>query len=180
MEQQQVINRFFSVGETSIKGVLEALAKMTKLEGRDLVRALWQKARPMEGEQKLYRFMSEKSMKDSVTLPESFNTPANLEELKKYLAKKHVPFAYNQNGDKTELFFQVKNERIIRSALADMLEDIQNPDHELWECLNKKSPKTAADRVKEARAERNTQGQKQTHKEAARPKKPMRPTMKGR
>lgn len=176
MEQQRVMNRFFSVGETSIKGVLEALAKLTRLEGRDLVRALWQKARPMEGEQKLYRFMGNQSMKDSVTLPESFNTPANLEELKKYLAKKKVPFAYEKKVDRTELFFQVRNERVIRSALADMLEDIQNPDHELWECLNKKSPKTAADRVKEARADRASQ----LHKQAAKPKKPIHPTMKGR
>ncbi|GAP04820.1 DUF3801 domain-containing protein [Fructobacillus tropaeoli] len=176
MEQQQVMNRFFSVGETSIKGVLEALAKLTKLELRDLTRALWLKARPMTGEQKLYRFMAEKSMKEVVTLPDSFNTPANLEELKKYLAKKGVPFAYAKNGDRTELFFQVRNERVIRSALADMLEDIQNPDHDLWECLNKKSPKTAADRLKEARAERASQ----PHKQATRPKQPMHPTMKGR
>ncbi|MDF7637322.1 hypothetical protein PT274_03465 [Leuconostocaceae bacterium ESL0958] len=152
MEQEQVMRRFESIGYPTLKGVTKALAIVTGVGVREAIRAGWQKARPIRGEVSYERLMAQNTAKELELLPDAFRDPANLDKLKNYLSEKGIAFSFrHQPNGRTELLYQVKNQALAKRALADFLEDLQNPHKDFFDSIRRSKEPRASEQVKAAR-----------------------------
>lgn len=146
MEQEQMINKFTSAGQTTLRGIFQALAALTNEGTRAVAKTVAEHMNHRLGEQQLYSLMATSDAKDVVALPAVFNEAANLNKMREYLNQKGVTFAFEQNKERTNLFFRQVDSKVVERALADLTEDIYSKN--TAQDLTKKPEQTAAEFVK--------------------------------
>lgn len=149
-EQEQIINKFSSLGQTTLRGVFQALAALTNEGVRAVAYKVSEHMNHQLGEQQLYTLLSTSDAKDVRSLPAIFNEPVNLNVMREYLTKKGVPFSFDQQKDHTDLYFKQCDSKIVEKALAEMTEDVYSTT--AAQEFTKKPEQTAAEYVKQKQA----------------------------
>lgn len=149
-EQEQIINKFSSAGQTTLRGIFQALAALTSESVRVVAYKVSERMNNQLGEQQLYTLLSTSDAKDVQSLPSIFNEPANLNVMREYLTKKGVPFSFDQQKDRTDLYFRQCDSKIVEAALAEMTEDVYSTT--AAKEFTKKPVQTAAEYVKQKQA----------------------------
>lgn len=155
-EQEQIINKFSSIGQTTLQGIFQALATLTGEGVRAVAYKVSERMNHQLGEQQLYTLLSTSDAKDVKSLPAIFNDPVNLNVMREYLTKKGVPFSFDQQKNHTDLYFKQCDSKIIEKALAEMTEDVYSTT--AAKEFTKKPAQTAAEYVKQKQASSKGKG----------------------